>query len=791
MGFIPYCCILDNWFYYLVYNFLFFIMACTVNLYNNYISGTTTGGTWNYIGYSTTEGGIYGSGGNFPWSMEVWNIDVDFNGIIQGWYKLQYVVAGDCGGSVDVIIPVVGGGTAGVSKTITVSPSDLEYNLFSQLNAEWEDGVLAAAWSWSGSGTTSGYYNEKLLTTPEDDTFKNLELGEHIFVLSITPQTPAGWVLNSCQNCLASSATYTVNVEGVLLELSGCQFTATVFPSCSSGTYYWEQYFSGSWHVMSYSGGVNTWSPYYDFPTRVRVENCSGSPLYSNVITPNGCENNCTAVLDLTLSGCVISWNLTGCVETVYLKRPDNTTATTGGATGSFVADMDGIWTANVYNCPSCPTITKTISVTGCEAVVCGCTTAITENNCQLTGNDSDCAGYTGTWYWYDSSTGNWIDKGTANPIAVDNNGTWKRELIKSGCPVISEQHTTSCLPCIQIDSLTVDNVNCDRLNYYYSGAAGNAGIVLKWYYPTTNVTDCNTAAGWTEFYPTVSGSSNVNGTGNGYAIIPTAHQNKCIKLRIEDTTTNCGWVEDSEFVPICCDMTASITVTGCDPYTLTAEPSGNGETYLWSNGATTQSIDVQEGTYSVTVTLGDCSSTASTTVTCCTQPCTTQWTVCSHYIDFPDYSTTTAGGTQYVLTSLKVNGVEYVTGNYYVLPSDNIVAVAGAPNGVIFNAALVTGINNIAPNTIVAILPVWQDYLDANIDDAADSDYTGVIRIKKCETVTSIEIIRAELYGSTTVHLDWDITLVNTPIQLYHINSTPSPTTEPNPNNCVDENKC
>jgi len=57
--------------------------------------------------------------------------------------------------------------------------------------------------------------------------------------------------------------------------------------------------------------------------------------------------------------------------------------------------------------------------------------------------------------------------------------------------------------------------------------------------------------------------------------------------------------------------------IAGCTGDTLTLNAGNPGATYLWNTGATTQTINITEtGTYSVTVTDGDCAASDTLTVT-------------------------------------------------------------------------------------------------------------------------------------------------------------------------------
>jgi hypothetical protein len=71
-------------------------MTCVKTFDNNPTTGLFTGSTWStngiveLVGYSTTDAGPFGAGGNWPWATNVWGTSIDTSTIDEGFYQFKY-----------------------------------------------------------------------------------------------------------------------------------------------------------------------------------------------------------------------------------------------------------------------------------------------------------------------------------------------------------------------------------------------------------------------------------------------------------------------------------------------------------------------------------------------------------------------------------------------------------------------------------------------------------------------------------------------------------------------------
>jgi hypothetical protein len=188
---------------------------CTINLRTDLATGASTGGTWSYLGYSTTVGGTPGAGGTTPPALVGDNPAVDFSGYTPGFYHLRYAGgSGDCASQADYIVPVVDSGDAGTDATIDLCEDDAAINISAQLGGTYPSGINPPDIAISGDTANAGYSDNSTAGDVTDDTFDpSLSgVGTFTFTITVTPEAPAGYTLAACTNCDPSTATLTINV---------------------------------------------------------------------------------------------------------------------------------------------------------------------------------------------------------------------------------------------------------------------------------------------------------------------------------------------------------------------------------------------------------------------------------------------------------------------------------------------------------------------------------------------------------------------------------------------------
>lgn len=275
-------------------------MACTFNIKTTFLSDASAGGQWELVGYSITPTGTFGAGGSWPWENNVLeNPAVDFGNIQQGYYKLNYFVQGVCGGVTNIIIPVVGNGDAGITKTMTVCTDSGVINLATELGAVFDGGVLEAAFSYEGTGIASLGYDALNSNTPIDDSFDPsvAGVGTYIFTLTISPQTPSGYELAAC--CVPTTASLIINVEQSDLQIAidgACNITLASDDGCEGATIELHKSVGGGAYTPT---GITT-LPYQAMENanwKLVATGCDCGTVESNVVDSTGCCDNGTLTM--------------------------------------------------------------------------------------------------------------------------------------------------------------------------------------------------------------------------------------------------------------------------------------------------------------------------------------------------------------------------------------------------------------------------------------------------------------------------------------------------------------
>lgn len=216
-------------------------MSCIFNIKTDFLPDVTPGGEWELVGFSLTEGGAYGAGGSWPWTASALeDPQVDFDSIIQGYYKLNYFIGGTCGGSQEIIIPVVGKGDAGNTNTLDLCATSAPINITDELGTVFDGGVLEPGFVYSGTGEASAGFNLPNPNTPIGATFDPslVTAGNYVVTLNITPQSPPGYSLANC--CPPTSAALVINVAegGIVISIdASCNISLVSTDGCSEATF--------------------------------------------------------------------------------------------------------------------------------------------------------------------------------------------------------------------------------------------------------------------------------------------------------------------------------------------------------------------------------------------------------------------------------------------------------------------------------------------------------------------------------------------------------------------------
>lgn len=199
-------------------------MACILTFDDNLTTGVLTGspsssGVFEFVGYSTTLGGSYGPGGNFPTSSPAWGSSVDVSSVTPGFYKFKYkanVAPEDpCYGEIEFIIPVVQG-TTDVPGDLSISlcSGDDPRNMFDDLGLYLPSGTNPVTITTSGGGFTSPGYSagSGLDTATYDPSAETTFPISRTFTYEYEITTVGGYTNSDCGNCITKTVTLTYNV---------------------------------------------------------------------------------------------------------------------------------------------------------------------------------------------------------------------------------------------------------------------------------------------------------------------------------------------------------------------------------------------------------------------------------------------------------------------------------------------------------------------------------------------------------------------------------------------------
>ncbi len=497
-----------------------------------------------------------------------------------------------------------------------------------------------------------------------------------------------------------------------------------------------------------------------------------GTPTSTNVLSPivttaytvtgtsGGCSSVATSSIFVTPTPTLSAASMTVCAGQAATLTVNGATTYTWDPTGLNVVSP------SFTDAPAATTIYTVIGATnGCTAsttasIVIGSNLSITANTPTI------CSGQTATLSAISTATNYvWSNGGNTPTIFVNPivNTSYTVTGSKGAC-------TGSIVANVIVNALPVVNVNANPIcaggtstisatgatTYSWSnGSSNTASIIVT---PATNTSytvigEVNTCTVATVYNLTITPSPTVaainaticNGatatlTANGatnYTWLPSGTQSNSITVNPSANTTytvigdngSCS-AQTNVSVTVLNGLTAPVSNASiCQGQTANIGTTLNGTSYLWSNGATTQSINVSPATttsYSLLVVVGNCSYTASSNVTVIPTP-TIQLNNAS--ICLGQSATLTAAGATngYTwnpgnMTGNAITVTPTVTTNYVVM-SANGVCPATATTQVIVNTKPVLVIAQsaelVCPNTPVTFSAtganIYEWYVNGN----------------------------------------------------------------------------
>jgi 5-hydroxyisourate hydrolase-like protein (transthyretin family) len=352
-------------------------------------------------------------------------------------------------------------------------------------------------------------------------------------------------------------------------------------------------------------------------------------------------QSTSTTVVFNTLPTATITGNLTVC--------QGQTTTLTANGTGFFQWNNGAIVQSITVGAGTYSV--EVTSVAGCKATASATVTETANPTATITGNLTVCQGQTTTLTANGTGSYKWSNSSTAQSITVGA-GTYSVEVTSAaGCKATASATVTNTLFATTISggtsvcpgktsTLTANSVG----SYKWSNGATTQSITVgvgTYTVEVTNVAGCKATASATiteNPTPQVSITGNLKVCNNGTTSL-TANATGTYTWSNGATTKIINVSAGTYNVTVSngagCSASASAIVTNsnttvsisgeptvCQNATTTLTANGTG-TYAWSNGATTKTITVGAGTYSVTLTNAEgCTATNSITVT--TKNCNT-----------------------------------------------------------------------------------------------------------------------------------------------------------------------
>jgi hypothetical protein len=398
----------------------------------------------------------------------------------------------------------------------------------------------------TATATTCGLANGAATTT---------NLGTYLWSNGATTQTISN----------LAAGNYTVTAT-----LNGCPATATVTVAAStalstSNTATATTCGLSNGSISTSLAGTYTWS---NGATTQAINNLAAG-TYTVTVTAGGCSTTATSTVAASSA----------------LSTTNTATATTCGLNNGTVATSlagtyawsNGATTQTISNLAA-GTYTVTVTAGGCSATATasvGSSTALSTSN---TATATTCGLANGTVTTSQSGTYAWSNGATTQSISNLAAGTYTVTVTAGGCTATATASvgSSTALSTTNIATATTCGLNNGSV------ATSQAGT-YTWSNGATTQSINNLAAG----------TYNVTVTAGGCSATATASVGASTALTTSNTTTDAA----------------------CGASTGTASTSATG-TYLWSNGATTQQIsNLAPGTYTVTVTSGTCTASATAVI--------------------------------------------------------------------------------------------------------------------------------------------------------------------------------
>lgn len=550
--------------------------SVTVTVTSSPTAAISTSQTSICSGSSTVLTAQTGAGYSYQWKAN----GVNISGATGSTYSATTSSSYTC------VVTASGCSVTSNSIAISVTPLPTTANAGVDQTICVDSAFLSANTSVNGSGLWTKVSGSGVIQQPSNPNSKvvGLLVGTSVFRWTIT-NSP----------CTASSDDMTITITAT--SAVGVSISASPNPFCNGATvsflatpvngglatFQWKK------NNVNVGSNINTYSGVFNDNDSVWVVMTSslgcatGSPATSNKIYLDSSVVSAVASAMTATSFCNgDSVRLSVTNTAGYTWQWQNTSGNILGATDSFyVAKTSGAYKAVVTNSGGCSATSNTISVT-----VNTLPTAIITPQ----GSTSFCSGGNVTLTSSSATSYMWSTMETTQSISVSTPGTYTVTVTDgNGCTAVSAPITisTGALPSATITPNTTVSLCPGGLQVFYANTG--AGLSYRWYkdgFLVSNVADNYSATTAGKYYVVVTNAASCSKSSD--------------TVQVNISTPFTPTISNSRPLSFC----------GNDSTVLT---SSSGSTYLWSTGATTQSITVKSsGAFSVTVTSGGCTAMSS-----------------------------------------------------------------------------------------------------------------------------------------------------------------------------------